>query len=408
MRDRGTSPSLARPARVDRRERSWWPRGRGWRGWGWGWSRTLRGRGGRARRRHGAVDDPVLPLRRGVARRHLGPQARRAGRVPRAVPADRDDGARRPALRAPADAGPAGPSPGRGQFGGRHGQHQRPPRRLLLQPDRPRPGPELQDARQRPDAPAGRLALHGLRRGLATAAASATCPTRSRCRTGRARPPYTRPGQFAARLGIEHDPLYVHGDVGQPLRFQAPALTLGGEVTAQRLQDRRSLLAAVDAARRDLDRGSPAGQLVEPPAAGLGAAGLLADDRGVRRRRRAGARPRALRPDDQRHEPAPGPPAGRGRRPVRDGLLEGERGDRRQVQERRRLGYARQQLQLPEGEPAAGVRSGLLGPDRRPGRTGLLARTLVLVTSEMGRTPRIGDPRSGGTSARAATTGPIA
>lgn len=32
--------------------------------------------------------------------------------------------------------------------------------------------------------------------------------------------PYTRPGQFAARLGIEHDPLYVHGDVGQPLRFQ--------------------------------------------------------------------------------------------------------------------------------------------------------------------------------------------
>lgn len=57
--------------------------------------------------------------------------------------------------------------------------------------------------------------------------------------------PYTRPGQFAARLGIEHDPLYVHGDLGQPLRFQAPALTLVGEITAQRLQDRRSLLAAV-------------------------------------------------------------------------------------------------------------------------------------------------------------------
>ena len=29
---------------------------------------------------------------------------------------------------------------------------------------------------------------------------------------------------------------------------------------------------------------------------------------------------------------------------------------------------------------------------------GLLAQTLLLVTSEMGRTPRIGDPRSGGTS----------
>ena len=84
--------------------------------------------------------------------------------------------------------------------------------------------------------------------------------------------PYTRPGQFAARLGIEHDPLYVHGDIGQPLRFQAPALMLGGEITAQRLQDRRGLLAAVDAARRDLDRGARH-RLVEPPGAGLGAPG---------------------------------------------------------------------------------------------------------------------------------------
>ena len=38
-----------------------------------------------------------------------------------------------------------------------------------------------------------------------------------------------------------------------------------------------------------------------------------------------------------------------------------------QVQERRRLGHARQQLQLPEGPPAAGVRSRLFGADRRPG-----------------------------------------
>ncbi len=76
--------------------------------------------------------------------------------------------------------------------------------------------------------------------------------------------PYTRPGQFAARLGIEHDPLYVHGDVGQPLRFQAPALTLGGEITAQRLQDRRSLLAAIDVARWNLDRGSREGVTGRP------------------------------------------------------------------------------------------------------------------------------------------------
>jgi hypothetical protein len=31
------------------------------------------------------------------------------------------------------------------------------------------------------------------------------------------RAPYTRPGQFAARLGVEHDPLYVNGDFDKPL-----------------------------------------------------------------------------------------------------------------------------------------------------------------------------------------------
>ncbi len=65
--------------------------------------------------------------------------------------------------------------------------------------------------------------------------------------------PYTRPGQFAARLGIEHDPLYVHGEQGEAVQFHAPALTLEGDVTADRLRDRRSLLGAVDSARRELD-----------------------------------------------------------------------------------------------------------------------------------------------------------
>ena len=36
------------------------------------------------------------------------------------------------------------------------------------------------------------------------------------------RKPYTRPGQFAAKLGVEFDPLYVNGSVDQPLLFQAP------------------------------------------------------------------------------------------------------------------------------------------------------------------------------------------
>jgi len=65
--------------------------------------------------------------------------------------------------------------------------------------------------------------------------------------------PYTRPGQFAARLGIEHDPLYVYGNHDKPLEFQAPALALEADIDGARLADRSKLLATLDDARRALD-----------------------------------------------------------------------------------------------------------------------------------------------------------
>lgn len=65
--------------------------------------------------------------------------------------------------------------------------------------------------------------------------------------------PYTRPGQFAARLGVEHDPMYIMADRSKPMVFQAPALSLEGDVNVDRLSMRNSLLASVDSARRDLD-----------------------------------------------------------------------------------------------------------------------------------------------------------
>ena len=68
------------------------------------------------------------------------------------------------------------------------------------------------------------------------------------------RAPYTRPGQFAARLGVEHDPLYVHGSHESPLEFQAPALVLDGDVTASRLTARRELLGRIDETRREFER----------------------------------------------------------------------------------------------------------------------------------------------------------
>lgn len=64
------------------------------------------------------------------------------------------------------------------------------------------------------------------------------------------RAPYTRPGQFAARLGVEYDPLYVQGSHDKPMSFRAPSLELQAGVTAPRLESRKQLLTAIDDAHR--------------------------------------------------------------------------------------------------------------------------------------------------------------
>lgn len=66
-------------------------------------------------------------------------------------------------------------------------------------------------------------------------------------------PRYTRPGQFSARLGPAHDPLYVDGNRDQPLQFTAPALSLQGDVSGSRLLSRRDLLTSLDDATRAFD-----------------------------------------------------------------------------------------------------------------------------------------------------------
>ena len=67
------------------------------------------------------------------------------------------------------------------------------------------------------------------------------------------RPPYTRPGQFAGKLGLEHDPFYLNGNELEPTRFSAPSLSLDGTVDRGRLDVRKDLLSAVNDARRDFD-----------------------------------------------------------------------------------------------------------------------------------------------------------
>ncbi|MEW4528339.1 DUF1501 domain-containing protein [Maioricimonas sp. JC845] len=67
------------------------------------------------------------------------------------------------------------------------------------------------------------------------------------------RKPYTRPGQFAARLGVEHDSLYLNGSRDNPLQFHAPSLSLQAGIDPPRLTSRRELLTALDEARSSFD-----------------------------------------------------------------------------------------------------------------------------------------------------------
>jgi uncharacterized protein (DUF1501 family) len=72
-------------------------------------------------------------------------------------------------------------------------------------------------------------------------------------------PQYTRPGQFSARLGIEYDPLFVEGTREKPLDFAVPALALAGDTTPERVASRRELLAELDGAQRRAEAsGAPA------------------------------------------------------------------------------------------------------------------------------------------------------
>lgn len=210
------------------------------------------------------------------------------------------------------------------------------------------------------------------------------------------RAPYTRPGQFAARLGVEHEPLYVMGDFDRPLSFQAPALTLLSDVPTARLADRHSLLAAVDDARRQF----------EP---------IVAAQRWNRQQQRAlslllsaqttaafnvASEPTAVR---QRYgETINGMSLLLARRLVEAGvpfITVFWRENEKIASKCKSAGgwdthgnnfnCLREHL-LPEFD------RGFSALIEDLSARGLLDETLLLVTSEMGRKPKIGDPRSGG------------
>ena len=63
-------------------------------------------------------------------------------------------------------------------------------------------------------------------------------------------PKYTRPGQFAGRIGLDHDPFYIYGDDKEPLRFTSPSLKLDAGMDRKRLAERKVILDALNKARR--------------------------------------------------------------------------------------------------------------------------------------------------------------
>jgi hypothetical protein len=210
------------------------------------------------------------------------------------------------------------------------------------------------------------------------------------------RRPYTRPGQFAARLGVAHDPLYVQGSLENPLKFEAPALALQGDVTSARLHSRRSLLEAVNDARRQFDREADDGgwsRLHERAASLLGSAQTTAAFN-------VASEPEKLR---ERYGPTiNGTSLILARRLVEAGVpfvtvfwMENEKlaGKCKSAggwdTHGNNFNCLRENL-LPEFD--RGFSALVEDLDQR----GLLDETLLLVTSEMGRTPKIGDPRSGG------------
>lgn len=208
--------------------------------------------------------------------------------------------------------------------------------------------------------------------------------------------PYTRPGQFAARIGLEHDPLYVLGDVANPMKIQSPALSLTGEVSASRLLDRRNLLGIVDQTRRDLDR---AARVQNWSKANARAWGLLSSARTTDAFDLSGE-PEALK--ERYGKTTNGMCLMLARRLVEAGVpfvtvfwMEDEKLD---AKCKSAGGWD------THGSNFACLKDNLL-PEFDRGFSaliedlswrGLLDSTLLWVTSEMGRKPKIGDPRSGG------------
>jgi hypothetical protein len=207
-------------------------------------------------------------------------------------------------------------------------------------------------------------------------------------------PQYTRPGQFAARLGMEFDPVYILGNIDKPLEFKTPVLSLEGDVSPQRLANRKELLRTLDAVSRSTDQSANVYTKHQQKAFSLlsgpqtkGTFDLSCESLAVRERYGSTINGTSML---------------LARRLVEVGVpfisviwMEDPKLDKLCKSgggwdtHGNNFGCLKDHL-LPEFDRCF---SALLDDLHQ---RGLLKQTLVLVNSEMGRMPKIGDPRSGG------------
>jgi uncharacterized protein (DUF1501 family) len=209
-------------------------------------------------------------------------------------------------------------------------------------------------------------------------------------------PEYTRPGQFAARLGIESDPVFVDGTRERPLDFAVPALTLSGDIPADRLLDRHVLLQALDGAQHSADESSSNRDYRTYQRKAFTLLGSQQTKAAFDLR----AEPEKLR--DRYGKGINAMSMLMARRLVEAGVpfvTVFWKGDK-ELDTLCKSGGGWD----THGNNFNCLKDRLLPEFDRPFSTllddlhqrGLLASTLVLVSSEMGRKPKIGDPRSGG------------
>ncbi|MCH8923968.1 MAG: DUF1501 domain-containing protein [Planctomycetes bacterium] len=212
-------------------------------------------------------------------------------------------------------------------------------------------------------------------------------------------PTYTRPGQFAASLGVEHDPLYVYGSNDKPLEFTVPAFELRGDVSAERLATRRALLKTLDAAHRRFDEAAKVATFSRQQEKAFS---LLGSNKAKEAFDLSKEKP-SLR--EKYGNTVNGMSMLMARRLAEVGvpfISVFWKGDAEAAKARKcKSGggwdthgnnfECLQKWLLPQFDRAFSALIEDLN-DR-----GLLDQTLVLVNSEMGRKPKIGDPRSGGT-----------